>query len=143
MQLFLQYFFSLVQSLVKAHKKKSFLFKKQIHYTVRYKYNSICCLTMAVDDDDSSCSTTSTYSINRIGGIYNADIIYRHRKTGKINKQLSYNVRNSIIIKPIDLTDNGPPSTLPPPSTPSVPSTVQYNRITPSTEESFESILYE
>jgi hypothetical protein len=100
---------------------------------------------MAVDDDDSSCSTTSTYSINRIGGIYNADIIYRHRKTGKINKQLSYNVRNSIIIKPIDLTDNDPPSILPPPSTPSVPSTVQYNRVTPpnSTEESFESILYE
>ena len=98
---------------------------------------------MAVDDD-SSCSTTSTYSINRIGGIYNADIIYRHRKTGKINKQLSYNVRNSIIIQPIDLTDNDP-STLPPPTTPSVPSTVQYNRITPpiSTEESFESILYE
>ena len=98
---------------------------------------------MAVDDDDSSCSTTSTYSINRIGGIYNADIIYRHRKTGKINKQLSYNVRNSIIIHPIDLTDNDLPSTLPPPSTPSVPSTVQYNRITPSTEVSFESILYE
>lgn len=98
---------------------------------------------MAVDDDDSSCSTTSTYSINRIGGIYNADIVYRHRKTGKINKQLSYNVRNSIIIQPIDLTDNGPPSTLPPPSTPSVPSTVQYNRITPATEESFDSILYE
>ena len=97
---------------------------------------------MAIDDDDSSCSTTSTYSINRIGGIYNADIIYRHRKTGKINKQLSYNVRNSIIIQPIDLTDNDP-STLPPPTTPSVPSTVQYNRITPSTEESFESILYE
>jgi hypothetical protein len=98
---------------------------------------------MAIDDDDSSCSTTSTYSVNRIGGIYNADIVYRHRKTGKINKQLSYNVRNSIIIKPIDLTDNDPPSTLPPPSTPSVPSTVQYNRITPSTEVSFESILYE
>jgi hypothetical protein len=103
---------------------------------------------MAIEDDDGSCGTCSsdsTYSINRIGGIYNADIIYRHRKTGKINKQLSYNVRNSIIIQPIDLTDNGPPSTLPPPSTPSVPSTVQYNRITPptSTEESFESILFE
>jgi len=101
---------------------------------------------MAIDDDDGSCSTTSTYSINRIGGIYNADIIYRHRKTGKINKQLSYNVRNSIIIKPIDLTDNDNPSTLPHvPSTPSVPSTVQYNRITPltSTEESSDSILYE
>ena len=98
---------------------------------------------MAIDDDDSSCATCSsdsTYSINRIGGIYNADIIYRI-----INKQLSYNDRNSIIIKPIDLTDHDPPSTLPPPSTPSVPSTVQYNRVTPptSTEESFESILYE
>jgi hypothetical protein len=102
---------------------------------------------MAIDDDDSSCATCSsdsTYSVNRNGGIYNADITYRHRKTGVINKQLSYNVRNSIIIEPIDLTDNDPPSTLPPPpSTPSVPSTVQYNRITPSTEESFESILYE
>jgi hypothetical protein len=101
---------------------------------------------MAIDDDDSSCTTCSsdsTYSINRIGGIYNADIIYRHRKTGVINKQLSYNVRNSIIIKPIDLTDNDPPPTLPPPSTPSVPSIVQYNQITPATEESFESILYE
>ena len=74
-------------------------------------------------------------------------IIYRYRKTGKINKQLSYNVRKPIIIQLIDLTDNDP-STLPPPTTPSVPSvpsTVQYNRITPpiSTEESFESILYE
>ena len=100
---------------------------------------------MADDNDDSSCascSSDSTYSVNRHGGIYNADITYRHRKTGKINKKLSYNVRNSIIIQPIDLTNNDP-SILPPPSTPSVPSTVQYNRITPSTEESFESILYE
>jgi hypothetical protein len=96
---------------------------------------------MAIEDDDGSCATCSsdsTYSVNRNGGIYNAGIIYRI-----INKQLSYNVRNSIIIHPIDLTDNDFPSTLPPPSTPSVPSTVQYNRITPSTEESFESILYE